>query len=311
MDRLDAMRLFIRIVERRSFTLAAQDMGVPRSTATQVMRQMEGRLGVLLLQRTTRRVSPTLDGEAYARRCAAVLADVEDAESAFSGAKPKGVLRVDVHGTLARHFLWPAIPAFLERYPDIELVMGESDRLVDLVREGVDCVLRVGTLPDSDMVARRVTMLEEVTRASPDYLKRAGRPRHPDALDGHRMIGFRSSRTGSLIPFEFQVDGEVRDVILPATVSVAAGETMVVAARLGLGLIQVPRYHVENDFAAGTLMEVLAEFAPTPSPVSLLYPESRQLSPRLRVFMDWVMQRFRASESAAGRRAAAGGGGAA
>ena len=302
MDRLDAMRLFIRIVERRSFTLAAQDMSVPRSTATQVMRQMEERLGVLLLQRTTRRVSPTLDGEAYARRCAAVLADVEDAESAFSGAKPKGVLRVDVHGTLARHYLWPDLPAFLERYPEIELVMGESDRLVDLVGEGVDCALRVGTLPDSDMVARRVTLLEEVTCASPAYLDRAGVPDHPDALDGHRMVGYRSSRTGSLIPLEFQVDGEVREVVLPTTVSVAAGETMVVAARLGLGLIQVPRYHLEAYLADGALVEVLADFPPTPTPVSLLYPESRQLSPRLRVFMDWVVLRFRAAESAAGRR---------
>ena len=306
MDRLDAMRLFIRIVERRSFTLAAQDMGVPRSTATQVMRQMEQRLGVLLLQRTTRRVSPTLDGEAFARRCAAVLADVEDAESAFSGAKPKGVLRVDVHGTLARHFLWPDMPAFLERYPDIELVMGESDRLVDLVREGVDCVLRVGSLPDSDMVARRVAMLEEITCASADYLERTGLPEHPDALEGHCMIGFRSSRTGSLIPLEFQVDGELRDVVLPASVSVAAGETMVVAARLGLGLIQVPRYHLEADLAAGTLVEVLSDFPPTPTPVSLLYPQSRQLSPRLRVFMDWVVRRFRASEGVAGRRSTPG-----
>src|SRR5713226_698248 len=199
MDRFDAMRVFARIVERRSFTQAADDLGLPRSTVTDAVKGLEARLGVRLLERTTRQVSPTLDGEAYYRRCLSLIADLEDAEGAFGGAKPKGLLRVDVHGTLARHFVLPRLPEFLAEYPEIEIYMSEGDRLVDLIREGIDCVLRVGDLQDSDMIARRVAMLEEVTCAAPSYLDRAGIPASVDALEGHSMVGFRSSGTGGLL----------------------------------------------------------------------------------------------------------------
>jgi DNA-binding transcriptional LysR family regulator len=292
MDRFDAMRVFTRIVERRSFTLAAQDLSLPRSTVTEIVQQLEARLGVRLLQRTTRHVTPTLDGEAYHRRCLAIIADVEDAEAAFRDAKPRGLLRVDVHGTLARHFVLPGLPAFLERYPGLELHLGEGDRLVDLVREGIDCVLRVGDLQDSGMVARRVALLHEATCASPAYLARHGTPATPGALDGHRMVGFVSSATGSFFPLQFTVDGVLRRVSLPAAVSVVNAETNVMAARLGLGIIQVPRYHLAADLAAGTLVEILADYPSPPMPVSLLYPHSRQLSPRVRVFIDWLTREF-------------------
>jgi DNA-binding transcriptional LysR family regulator len=292
MDRFDAMRVFTRVLERRSFTLAAEDLGLPRSTVTDAVKQLEARLGVRLLQRTTRHVSPTLDGEAYHRRCVALIADLEDAEAAFGGAKPKGILRVDVHGTLARHFVLPGLPDFLAEYPGIELYMSEGDRLVDLVREGIDCVLRVGDLQDSDMVARRVAMLEEISCASPGYVDRFGLPASVEALDGHRMVGFRSSATGALLPLEFMVGGTLRYATLPATVAVNGAESLVAAARLGLGLIQVPRYHVESDLERGTLVAILAEFPPSPTPVSLLYPRNRQLSPRVRVFIDWLVRAF-------------------
>jgi DNA-binding transcriptional LysR family regulator len=286
------MRVFSRVVERRSFTLAAEDTGLPRSTVTDAVKQLEARLGVRLLQRTTRHVSPTLDGEAYYQRCISILADIEDAEGAFAGAKPKGMLRVDVHGTLARHFVLPSLPSFLEMYPNIEFYMSEGDRLVDLVREGIDCVLRVGTPDDSDMVARRVAMLEEVTLAAPAYIEKHGLPEHPDRLDGHRMVGFRSTATGGVLPLEFMVGGSIRNVTLPATVTVNASESFISVARLGLGLIQVPRYHAERDLAAGTLVHVLPDFPLTETPVSLLYPQNRQLSPRVRVFIDWLVKVF-------------------
>ncbi|WP_413988651.1 LysR family transcriptional regulator [Labrys okinawensis] len=294
MDRFEALRVFTRIVERRSFTLAAQDLGLPRSTVTEAVQQIEARLGVRLLQRTTRHVSPTLDGEAYYRRCTAILADIEDAEAAFSDAKPRGLLRIDVHGTLARFFVLPGLPDFLARYPDLQLHISEGDRFVDLVREGIDCVLRVGDLHDSSMVARRVAMLPEVTCASPAYLARFGTPKTPDDLVGHRMIGFVSSATGSVIPLELQVDGAIRNITLPTPVTVAGAETLFGAALAGLGLIQVPRYRLGPYFEAGTLVEVLKDYPPTPTPVSLLYPHSRQLSPRVRVFIDWVTKEFAA-----------------
>ena len=196
MDRFDAMRVFTRVVERRSFTLAAEDLGLPRSTVTDAIKQLEARLGVRLLERTTRQVGPTLDGEAYHPRCLSLIADLEDAEDAFGGAKPNGLLRVDVHGTLARHFVMPHLPDFLAEYPGIELYMSEGDRLADLIHEGIDCVLRVGGLQDSDMIARRVAMLEEITCAGPAYIDRFGQPASVDALDGHIMVGFHSSGTG-------------------------------------------------------------------------------------------------------------------
>jgi len=292
MDRFDAMRLFTRVVERRSFTVAAQDLDVPRSTATEVIKQLELRLRVRLLQRTTRHVTPTLDGEAYYRRCLAILGDIEEAEAAFTGAKPSGALRIDVHGALARHFLVPALPRFLELYPAIQLHIGEGDRFVDLVREGVDCVLRAGELQDSAMIARRVAMLEEGTFASPAYLARFGVPRTPGDLAGHRMIGFVSSSAGAVIPLEFTVEGELQHVTPALALSVVSGDMMIATARMGLGLIQVPRYHAAADLASGALVEVLAEFRPSPTPVSLLYPRARQLSPRVRVFMDWTLEEF-------------------
>ncbi len=300
MDKFEALRVFTRIVERRSFTLAAHDLGLPRSSVTEAVKQLEAQLGARLLQRTTRHVSPTLDGEAYYQRCIAVLMDLEDAEAAFGDAKPRGLLRVDVHGTLARHFMLPGLPAFLAHYPDLQLHIGEGDRLVDLVREGVDCVLRVGEPKDSAMIGRRIGLLREATAAAPSYLQRAGTPSTPDDLDGHRMIGFVSSVTGAVMPLEFGVDGALRQKLLPLALSVSGAETSLAAARHGLGLVQVPRYHLEADFAAGTLVEVLPAFPPSPSPVSLLYPHSRQLSPRVRVFVDWLAREFAARLGADG-----------
>jgi len=241
MDRFDAMRVFTRVLERRSFTLAAEDLGIPRSTVTDAIKQLERRLGTQLFLRTTRHVNPTLDGQAYYQRCIEIIASIEDAEGGFSGAMPRGLLRVEVQGTLARHFLLPELPAFLEKYPDIELYMTEGDRFVDPVREGIDCVLRVGLLQDSDMIARRVAMLDEVTVASPSYLARFGEPQHPDQLtDGHQMIGFRASGSIARMPLEFMVDGKLRTVTIPAPVSVNAAESYTAAASLGLGIIQIP-----------------------------------------------------------------------
>jgi DNA-binding transcriptional LysR family regulator len=292
MDRFDTMRIFTRVVERRSFTLAADDLGLPRSTVTDAVKQIEARLGVRLLERTTRHVSPTLDGEAFHRRCLSLIAELEDAESAFGGARPKGLLRVEVQGTLARHFLLPNLPGFFAEYPDIELNMSESDRWIDLIREGVDCVLRFGNLPDSDMIARRVVTLERLTCAAPSYFARYGVPKDPGALEGHRMIGLRSLTTGRLRPMEFVMAGSLREIPLPVIMSVTGPESYLATARLGLGLVQVPRFHVEDDLIRGTMEEVLASYPPPTVPVSLLYPRNRQLSPRVRVFIDWVLRAF-------------------
>ncbi len=286
------MRLFTRIVERSSFTQAAHDTGVPRSTVTQVINQLEQRLHVRLLQRTTRTVKPTLDGEAYYRRCLSILADVEDAEGAFSGAEPKGMVRVEVQGTLARHFLLPALPAFFERYPDVELSMSESDRWVDLVQEGMDCALRYGKLPDSDLIARPVALLERVTCATPAYFARYGIPTDLASLKGHRVVGIRSITTGNVTPLEFTGGATLESVQLPATFSVTGPESYIAGTRLGLGIAQMPRFHVEHDLRQGGLVTILNHRPPPSVPVSLVYPRNRQLSPRVRAFLAWATQEF-------------------
>jgi DNA-binding transcriptional LysR family regulator len=292
MDRIDAMRVFTRVVERRSFTLAAEDLGLPRSTVTDAVKQLEARLGVRLVERTTRQVRPTLDGEAHHRRCLSLIADLEDAEGAFGGAKPKGLVRLEVQGTLARHFLLPNLPGFFAEYPDIEINMSESDRWIDLIREGVDCVLRFGDLPDSDMIARRVVELERLICAAPIYFERYGTPVDPGALDGNRMIGLRSLTTGRLRPMEFLIGDALREIALPVIMSVTGPESYLATARLGLGLVQVPRFHAEADLARGTLVQALPECPPPSVPVSLLYPRNRQLSPRVRVLIDWLVRAF-------------------
>ncbi|MDB5999615.1 MAG: transcriptional regulator, LysR family, partial [Rhizobacter sp.] len=289
MDRFDAMRVFVRINELKSFTKAADDLQLPRATVTHTIQQLEKRLGVRLLHRTTRQVSATLDGEAYYQRCQRLLSDLEEAESAFSSvaAAPRGKLRVDLQGTLALHFLLPRIGEFCAKYPDLELEIGMGDRLVDMVRESIDCVLRAGEPRDSSMVGRRVALLEQLTCASAGYLEQFGEPATLDALKSHKAVNFAGAG-GKALPFDFLVDTQPRSLTLRSAVTVSHADAYRACCEAGLGLIQLPRYHVERQLAAGTLREVLAEFRPAPMPVSVLYPHHRQLSPRVRVFVDWV-----------------------
>ena len=287
MDRLAQLELFTRIVERGGFSAAAADRGVSRPAATAAIKALEARLGVRLLQRSTRHVSPTVEGEAYYQRCVQILADLEAAAGDASGAV-SGLVRVDVPGNLARTLLLPALPALLRRHPGLCVHIGEGERFVDLVREGVDCVVRAGELADSDLVVRRLGVMHEVTCASPAYLERHGAPASPDALEGHLMVGFVSSRTGQVAPLEFVQAERTVERMLPARVLVSGSDAGAVAARLGLGLVQAPRRRFDDDFASGALVEVLAEFAPSPTPVSILYPSRRQLSARVRVFVAWL-----------------------
>jgi DNA-binding transcriptional LysR family regulator len=302
MDRLDAMRLFTRVVDRRSFTQAAHDLGIPRSTATQAVRQLEQRLGVGLLQRTTRTVRPTLDGEAYYRRCLAILDDVEDAEGELRDTSPRGTLRIEVQGTLARHFLVPALPQFLADYPEIRIAMSEGERWVDVVQEGVDCALRYGVLRESDLIARKVALLERITVAAPAYLERFGRPQTPDDLAAHQAVGLRSITTGVIFPFEFEYADGVRLVDMDGRLTVTGTESLHHGVLLGLGLAQMPLFHIERDLACGRAVRILDDYAVPPAPVSVLYPRNRQLSPRVRLFIDWTAQRFAGAGAGGGRQ---------
>ena len=295
MDRFQEMQIFVRIVERRSFTQAAEDLLIPRATATNAIKRLEHRLGTRLLERTTRAVAPTQDGAAYYERCVRLLADLDEAEDAFRGSEPAGLLRVNLQPTLARHFVFPALPAFLARHPRLKLYVGEDDRLVDLVREGVDCVLRAGELQDSALVARRAADLPQVTVASPAYLERFGTPTTLADLARHQAVHYVSSATGRPHPLEFVTASGITLATPPGVISVTGAEAYTAAALAGLGLVQVPRYRVAGQLASGELVDVLADTPPPTIPVSVLYPQARQLSARVRVFADWLVERFRLS----------------
>ncbi len=288
MDRIDVMRAFVRVMERRSFVQAARDLGIPRSRVSEAIRQLERQFGLALFARTTRQVAPTSEGEEYYARVLTILAAVDEADAHVAKGVPAGPLRIDVHGTFARRFLMPGLADFLAEHPDIRLHIGEGDRLVDLVAEGVDCVIRIGEPSDSGLIGRKLGMLREGTFASADYVARHGMPASPDDLDGHRMIGFVSSSTHAVLPLEFEVGGGVRIVSITPSVTVNAAASYVCLAQHGLGLIQVPRYRVQHELASGSLVEVLAAWPPTSTPVYLLHPSGQRPSPRLRRFMDWA-----------------------
>jgi DNA-binding transcriptional LysR family regulator len=199
---------------------------------------------------------------------------------------------VNLQGTLAKHFVMPALGDFLTQYPDITLHLSEDDKLIDLVREGVDCVLRAGKLQDSSMIGRQVALMEQVTVASSAYLERHGEPANLDALRSHIAVNYVSSATGRASGLDFTIEGTVVSIKLEAVVSVSGAELYTGAALTGLGLVQVPRYRIEAELAEGRLKIVLPGIPPPPMPVSVLYPHNRQLSARVRVFAQWLGQRF-------------------
>lgn len=292
MDQVKAMKVFVRIYERSSFTLAAADLNLPRATLTHTLNQFEAWLGTRLLERSTRRVRPTLDGEAYYQRCVQLLAELEEAELAFREVAPKGLLRVDLR--IPRHELRQRRNhEVLGQGPvQIELSLSESDRFVDLIAEGVDCVLRAGTLGDSALIGRRVANLRQVTCASPDYLRRFGEPECLADLSRHRAVNYVSRTTAKLFPFEFMVAGQRQEVAIDGALSVFGAEVYKASAVAGLGIIQCPHYGVAQQMAQGLLQEILVETPPPPMPVSVLYPHNRHMSPRVRVFVDWLAQLF-------------------
>lgn len=294
MDRFNAMRVFTRIVELGGFAKAADSLQMPRASVTILIKQLEAHLGVQLLHRTTRQVSPTLDGAAYYQRCVQLLADLEETEAAFSATRrnPRGTLRIDMPAGVGRLIVIPALPAFSARYPAIELEIGLNDRPVDLIREGVDCVLRGGLCLDDSLVARPLVLMEQVTCASPGYLEHHGTPQSLDELAGHQVVEYFSSVSGKRYGLEFEVGEEVRLVDLPKQVAVNSADGYLAACEAGYGLVQTPYYHVAQQLADGRLRQVLRDVPPPRLPLTALYPPQRHLSTRVRVFVDWLVELF-------------------
>ncbi|MGF6571418.1 transcriptional regulator, LysR family [Paraburkholderia fungorum] len=294
MDRLQAMQVFTRVVDTNSFTRAAETLDLPRASVTTIIQNLEAFLGTRLMHRTTRRLSLTPDGAAYYERCVRILADVEETEASFQSGnkKPHGKLRIDMPGSIGRLLVIPSLCEFHTRYPDIDLQLGLSDRPVDLLQEGVDCVVRVGALQDSSLVARRIGLFEGVTCAAPDYIERAGIPTSLEDLENHKAVNYFSSRTGRTIDWAFMVEGKEVEVKMKSIVSVNDADAYVTCGVEGFGLIQPALFMVLPHLRSGQLVEVLPELKPLPMPISAVYPHSRHLSPKVRVFVDWIAELF-------------------
>ncbi|MDH5834858.1 LysR substrate-binding domain-containing protein [Luteimonas kalidii] len=295
MDRFDALQAFVRVVETGSFTRAAESLRISRTSATQLVQQLEQRLRVRLLNRTTRRVALTSDGAAFFDQAVRLLADLAEAEASVVGAAaaPGGRLRVDVPSPFARLVLIPALPAFHARYPELALELGVSDRVVDLVDDNVDCVVRGGTLADQSLVARKLVDLRMGCFAAPGYLARAGVPGHPGDLSDHgrhRVVAFQSMRRGvAVLPMDMQRTGERVQVRGRHMLAVDDGNAYVAAGVAGLGVVTLPTYIARAHVAAGELVEVLPEWRIDPLPLFVAWRPNRHVSARLRVFVDWLV----------------------
>lgn len=294
MDRFDAMQAFVRVVEAGSFTKAADTLHMSKTTVTQLVQQLEARLRVKLLNRTTRKVNVTADGAVFYERAIKLLADMDDAETSLSAASslPRGRLRVDVPSPLASLILVPALPEFYARYPDIQIDLGVSDRIVDMIDENVDCVVRGGELVDQSLMARRVADLPLGIFAAPDYLARVGTPTHPRDLENseHRVVGFLWARTGKPVPYALQKQGERVLVKGRYALAVDDGNAYLAAGLAGLGVLWLPRYMSRAHEASGQLVPLFEDWSLDTMPLYVAFPPNRHISLKLRVFIDWVAE---------------------
>lgn len=290
LDKLQAMALFVRVVETGGIARAAEALAIPRATATTLIQRLEAALGVKLLNRTTRRVSVTPDGAAYYARAAAILAEVREAEEALSQrvTAPRGRVRVDAPTLIARSVIVPALPRFFAQYPDIELALACNERHFDLVAEGIDCALWVGEIGDTSLIARRVGFVYFATCAAPKYIAAHGAPAHPRELAQHRCINHFSPRTGETVEWVYSKGAERVQAVFPGHLALEDENSYVSAAEAGLGIARMPAFVVKEAMERGALELALADWFPEPAPLHVVYPQSRHLSRKVRVFVDWL-----------------------
>ncbi|MDN7589631.1 LysR family transcriptional regulator [Burkholderia seminalis] len=292
MQNLDALLIFARVAEMTSFTRAAESLGIQKGRVSMVIRQLERDVGVALLHRTTRSVQLTDDGRAFYSRARDLLADVQELQSMFAadGARLRGRLRVDMPTELARSVVVPALPQLLAAHPELELELSSTDRRVDLVQEGFDCVIRLGPIVDETLIARPLGRLRMINAASPGYLARYGVPHTLDDLlrDGHRMVQYSLTLGARHAGWEYPSGDGYATLALPSAMQVNNVQTYHAAGLAGIGLIQAGYSGVATHVASGALVEVLPDLRPEPLAASLVVAHRRNLSPRVRAFMDWI-----------------------
>jgi LysR family transcriptional regulator, regulator for bpeEF and oprC len=303
-DRFRAMEVFSRVVELGTFTAAASALHLPKARVTVLVQELEANLGVRLLNRTTRRLSLTDDGAAYHQSAVQMLQDMHELEGSLkrSAAAPAGRLRVDVPSAVGSNIVAPALPEFFRLYPDIVLELGSTDRPVDLVAEGVDCVIRGGPIHDESLVARPLGAMAVLTCAAPGYLARWGTPLNLDDLERHRFVNFHSAKTGRIFPFDFAQGQASRQITRPHWVSCNDAGSYIAAAVAGMGLAQLPRSRMVCELlASGQLVPVLTDWTAGELPFALLYARNRHLTAKVRVFGDWVKTLFEAEFASAAK----------
>jgi LysR family transcriptional regulator for bpeEF and oprC len=294
MDRFYAMKVFTRVVESRSFVKAGESLQLATPQVSRTLQALEAHLGARLLNRTTRSISLTEDGETYYERCIRVLADVEEMEAELAHAKlnPTGTVKVNLPSLIAKTAIIPALSEFFSLYPEIQVQMGLSDRQVDIVEEGVDCVIRTGELEDSGLVARRIGNLPRVTCASPSYLEKYGEPKTLEELGDHIGVNYVSSNTGRFRGWDFVVDGKIETIDMRSVVAVNEVDAYVTCGLHGLGIVKGALYPLAPYIKTGALREILKDFPSPPRPISIMYARNRHLPRKVRVFADWVADLF-------------------
>lgn len=294
-DQLLALRAFARIAEAGSFAKAADQLNLPRSSVSKMMQDLEAHVGAKLMERTTRAVTITAEGALYYERAQKLLSDLDEMDATVAGHRGalRGRLRVDVGSVLANQILIPALPEFQRRYPEIELMLGVGDRHVDLVEDGVDCVIRGGNLADTALVARRLCALDYVLCAAPAYLEGRARPNHPAEIEpDHQVVSYFSASSGKRFPLRFARDGQSMEMIVTRGVAVNESTAHLRSLCAGLGIGQTFGFLGRPRFASGALVELLADWKPAPHVMHLVYPASRFTNPRLKAFSDWAAQLF-------------------
>ena len=293
MNPIESMQTFARVAELASFTQAADSLGIPKASVSNAVQQLENQLGARLLHRTTRKVQLTQDGQVFYERCKDLLADIDDVQTMFQQLDPqtlRGRVRVDMSTGIARNVVIPRLPELLRQYPRLEMEISSTDRRVDLVREGFDCVLRVGGGVDQGLIARPLGVLHMVNCVSPTYIAAYGNPTSLADLAAHRLIHYASTLGTQSSGFEYVEAGQSSSYAMAGSVTVNSADGYRAACLAGLGIIQVPRMGVQDALADYSLIEVLPEWVPQPMPLTLLYANRRNLSKRVRIVMDWLAQ---------------------
>lgn len=292
MQNLDALLIFARVAEMASFTRAAESLGIQKGRVSTVIRTLEREVGATLLHRTTRSVGLTEDGRAFYSRARDLLAEVEELQSMFAdnGAPLRGTLRVDMPTELARNVVVPELPQWLEAHPELQIELSSTDRRVDLVQEGYDCVIRLGPIVDETLIARPLGNLRMVNAASPSYLARYGVPHTLDDLraQGHRMVHYTRTFGGKVAGWEYPDGDGFTALALPGAMQVNNVQAYHAAGLAGIGLIQAGYPGLAQYIASGALVEVLPDLRPKPLNAWLVVAHRRNLSRRVRAFMNWI-----------------------